>query len=156
MAEEGAFEVVVTGPIKSSAEGYRRAQEVPASELPQLAPSEKDFAQRFGGSEETWRRSRLANRYGLEWMRQRGIEFGRIAQKLLESIGPGYQARALRVEGFKERWVLRVDTPDGTANVAVPANVAEDILDSYTIQDLDRLKSILSANLQRKDLIGLQ
>ncbi len=156
MAEEGNIEVCVSGPIRGSNDGWQRARQVPVSKLPELTPGQKDLARRFGASEEQWARRELASQYDLEWMRKRGLEFGRIVQKVLDSIASGYRLSAVAVEGFKNRWVVRILTPDGTANIAVPAVLAESILDSYTIQDLDQLKSLLSTNLQRKDLIGLQ
>lgn len=162
MAEEATFEVMVSGPIRGGTDAWRRAQCAPASELPELSPGDKQHAKKFGTSEEEYARRQLAARYSVEWMQGRGAEFGRIVQKVLDSMTSGYRLLGVKLEGLKERWIVRVQTPLGTgtgkgvANIAIPENLVNDLLDSYTIQDLDQLKSLLATNLERKDLIGLQ
>ena len=57
-------------------------------------------------------------------------------------------------EMMKERWVVRIQTPHKIVNVAIERELADDIVDSNTVQDQERLRSLLVSSLERSEFIG--
>ena len=55
---------------------------------------------------------------------------------------------------MKFRWVARIDTLTEPKNIAIGMELADDIIDSGVVQDLDRLKAIILEALGRRDLLG--
>ena len=150
------FDVVVSGIAGSNAEEWRRALRAPLSELPELSPEQEGVARRFGIAPQEYARSYLALEYARQRMVERGKRLGAIIASMSSGIAAGYRIRALVLEATKGRWVVQIETQRGMANIAIPRELADDVLDSGTIQDLDRLKSLLRSSLERSDLIGLQ
>lgn len=73
---------------------------------------------------------------------------------VLRGLGASYQLTALVREGTKLRWVARIATPQGIKNVAIPFEVANDIVDSATVQDIERLKRLILKAVDREELIN--
>lgn len=155
MEKQETFEVFVSG-LSSTPEEWRRALSAPTEELPELNPEQKEAVRRFGITEEEYQRGYLAGLYGRERLRERGVELGRAVKKILAGLGEEYQLRAVKTELEKERWVVRIQTPDQIVNVAVDRELANDVIDSDTVQDQERLRHVLLSSLGRSELLGRQ
>ena len=153
LAEQPKFQVFVSG-FSSSIREWRKALDAPASELPELNADQKEIVRKFGITEEEYRRGHLAGVYGQERLRNRSIALGRTVEEILGGFGKGYQLEAVIAEMFKERWVVRIQTPRKTVNVAVDRELGDDIVDSNTIQDQERLEELLRSSLKRSEQIG--
>lgn len=147
------FKVFVMG-HSTSLEDWKRSLNAPTTELPELTAEQKAFAKRFGITDEEYARSRLSLEYGQERTQRRGVELGRAVEEILGGFGDGYELKAAILESMKERWVLRIQTPKKVINVAVDRELADDIVDSYTIQDLERLRELLETSFEQSERIG--
>jgi len=153
VAAGSKFEVHVSG-YRSSAEEWKRAFEAIASELPPLTDQEREIARRFQVSEEDYKRGKLAGILGQKGLEVRGHAFGDQVQYILSGLGDGYHLKAVFWEGQKLRWILRIETPHKLVAVAVPFELADDVLDSAAIQDIERLKNLVLLGVGRQELIG--
>lgn len=151
--EDRKFEVLISG-WTGALEDWRRSLQAPPSELPELTAEEKEFARRWGIGEEAYARSRLSLEYGRRRRERRAIQLGRAVEEILGDMGAAYQLKAVIAEMMKARWVLRIQTPQKVVNVAVDRELADDIVDSNTIQDQDRLRELVVSSLQRTGQIG--
>ncbi len=153
MTSKSKFEVFVSD-YSSSVDEYRRAMQAPLSELPELTAEQRTVAKKMGISEEDYRRSVLAGRLGESRMLRRGQGLGEIVEKLLDGLGPDYHVDAIKAEMFNSRWLVRVAAPDRIFNVAVPRELADDVLDSGTSEEIERLKNCVLSGLDRSELIA--
>ena len=151
--EQRKFEVFVSD-FSTSVEEWRRAMNAPSSELPELNAEQKEVVRRFGITEEEYKRGHLAGIYGQRRMRLRAVELGRAVQEILDGLGAGYQLKAVIAEMMKERWVARIQAPQKIVNVAIERELGDDIVDSNTIQDQDRLMELLRSSLERSERMG--
>lgn len=151
-AEEAVGGVFVFG-TSVSWEDWKRSLQAPLTELPELPDAEKAFARRFGIAEDKYARSRLSSQYGQERMLKRGTRLASAEVEILKGLGSGYRLLAVDYEATKLRWVASIQTPRGGVNVAIPAELADDIVDSNTVQDQERLKALLFSSLERRELI---
>jgi hypothetical protein len=148
------FEVMVSD-HSTSVEEWDRAQRAPRSELPKLSADQKDMARKFGISEEEYARSVLAGVYGDERMKSRARQLGQIIQRIAGTLGKGeYRVKAVVAEMFKSRWVVSLRGHGTQVNVAIPRELADDVLDSYTTDDITELKKKLVAGLQLAEPVG--
>jgi len=154
-SQQSHFKVVVKG-APTSVEDWKRVLGASPSEL-QLTDEQKAWARQFvGWTEEDYARSRLLHEYAEKRVEKRGIELGSVLESMLADpdLGPGYRLVALIYERHNLRWVVRVQKQQAApVNVAVPSDLADDVLDSNTIQDLDRLRELLLSSLQRSERI---
>jgi len=148
------FEVMVSD-HSTSVEEWDRAQRAPRSELPKLSADQKDMARKFGISEEEYARSVLAGVYGDERMKSRARQLGQIIQRIAGTLGKGeYRVKAVVAEMFKSRWGVSLRGHGTQVNVAIPRELADDVLDSYTTDDITELKKKLVAGLQLAEPVG--
>ena len=141
------FGVFVSG-YSTTIEESRRAMSAPSSELPELNADQKEAARRFGIPEEEYARGYLAGLYGQDRMLVRGNELGTVVEAILARFGTDYQLKDVIAEMAKGRWVLRIQTPQGIVNVAVPRELGDDIIDSNTIQDQESLRVLLVSSFE--------
>lgn len=153
MASEKEFDVFVSD-YSSSVEEYRRAMTVAESELPELTEQQKTVARKMGVSEEDYRRGVLAGKFGESRMLSRGRKLGATIQELLEGLGPEYKVDAVKAEMFNDRWLIRILTPSRVFNVAIPRDLADDVLDSGAIEEVERMKNCLLTGVNRSELIA--
>lgn len=151
MEADQGFDVFVSD-YSSSVEEYRRAMAAPKSDLPKLTAQQKTVAKKMGISEEDYQRGVLAGRFGEKRMLQRGKGLGTVVKDLLGSIGSEYRVEAVKAEMFNGRWLIRVAGPDRVFNVAVPRELADDVLDSGAAEEVERLKRCLLAALGHTEL----
>ncbi len=115
----------------------------PKSELPELSAEQKDFAKRFGVSEEDYRRGQAAGQYGNERMRDKGHRLGEQVEQILENLGKNYRLAAVLWEGSRLRWLLRVETPERVVGIPVPFELADDVVDSGILLEIEKLEQIV-------------
>ena len=147
------FNVFVSGST-GSVEDWQKAMNAPKSELPELNEEQREVARKMGISEEEYARGVLVGRYGENRQRERGQKLGQKIEEVLEGLGESYKLEALIREGVKFRWVARINTPREPKNVAIGRDLADDIIDSTTVQDMERLRVMILEALDRKDLLG--
>jgi hypothetical protein len=147
------FDVFISG-ATSSVEDWRKAMSARKAELPKLNQEQKEVARKMGISEEEFARGVLVTQYGENRQRERGQSLGRQIEEILSGLGEPYRLEALIREGVKLRWVARIITPHEAKNIAIGQELADDIIDSCTVQDLDLLRVLILESLNRKDLIG--
>ncbi len=144
---DGTLEVDVRD-SSSSVEDWIRAQRADRAELPELSGDERDVARRFGIGEEEYARGVLAGNYGRERKVQRGRQLGEEVQRILDDLSGGKdRVAALFYDGNKRRWIVTVETPHGLSNVAVPLDLADDILDWGLREQVQQLRSRLAYGL---------
>jgi hypothetical protein len=147
------FNVFVSG-VTSSVEDWQKAMSAPKAELPRLNEEQREVARKMGISEEEYARGVLVGQYGEKTQLQRGQMLGKRIEEILEGLGGAYRLESLIREGVKFRWVARITTPRDPKNIAIGMELADDIVDSDVIQDLERLKVIMLEALGRRDLLG--
>lgn len=152
--KENDFEISVSDHTTSVVE-WDRAQLAPRSELPRLTAEQRAVARKFGISEEEYARSVLAGLYGDERMRARARRLGEEVQRMLGRLGDGhYWVKAVIAELLRGRWVVCVRARGNDVNVAIPRELADDVLDSYTTDDLRKLQEKLLSALQPAEPVG--
>jgi hypothetical protein len=135
-----SFEISVSD-YTSSVEEYRRAETAPKSELPKLSDDQKAVARRFKITEEEYARGVLAGIYGRERQRARGRQLGELTQNMLAELGRSDQVVHVAYEMDKVRWVVSIKASNGIAQVAIPRELASDLLDSGLTEYERELKS---------------
>ena len=154
LAEQPKFRVFVSG-FSSTIDDWRRAMNAPSSELPELNAEQKEIVRKFGITEEDYQRGHLSGLYGQERMRSRGVELGRAVEAILRVLGPEYQLKAVTEElTVRDRWVVRIWTPQKIVNVAISRELADALIDSNTVQDQERLRILLLTSLERTEFIA--
>lgn len=136
------FDVVVSD-YRTSVREWQHAQRAAKSELPALTSEEKRFAQKLGLDEEGYARTVLATKFSAENMHERALALGELVQSILEKIASKWKVQAVVAEMFKERWIVKMQSVSGSAGIAVPREVADDILDSGLTSEVKKLKAIV-------------
>ena len=147
------FEVLVSG-VTSSVDDWKRAMNVPKTELPKLSDEQKEIARKMGMSLEEYARGVLVFQYGEQRQKDRGESLGKKVEAVLGGLGQPYRLEALLREGVKGRWVARIETPTAPKNVAIAMDLADDLIDSDTVQDEERLRALILQSLGRQELLG--
>lgn len=150
-SQQSRFQVIVKG-APTSVEDWKRVLSASPSEL-QLTNEQKAWAKQFvGWTEEDYARSRLLHTYAENRFGKRGVALGTIVETMLEDLGTGYRLLALIYERHKPRWVVRVQKEESApVHIAIPADLADDVVDSGTIQDQERLRELLVTWLRRSE-----
>jgi len=147
------FNVFVSG-VTGSVEDWQKAMNAPKTELPKLTAQQREIARRMNISEEEYARGVLVGQYGEEREQRRGKTLGSRVEEILEGLGQAYSLDALIREGVKDRWVARINTPNEPKNVAIGLDLADDVIDFATMQDIERLRRLILPALGRTDLLG--
>jgi hypothetical protein len=122
-------------------EEWRKAQTLPASELPKLSGEEKEAARKFGISEEAYARSVKAGEFGHARMLARAQEFGECIARVLEESNSGI-VDAVKADPFRGRWLVRLRKPEGII-VEFPRELVDDLLDSGGRSYLEQVKRLV-------------
>jgi hypothetical protein len=146
-----SFQVYISG-SSSSAEEWRQALESPSTDLPKLTAEQKEMAKRFQVTEEEYARGVLAGKLSERRHAERGNRLGSKVEQILAVLGPGYRLDAILREGTQFRWVLRIETPTGIRNIAVPLDLADDVVDSGMADVVEQLKARVLQGLDRTEL----
>ncbi len=155
MADQG-FQIQIMSDSMSPVE-WKRAMTAPDSELKTVLPlseEQKEVAKKFEMSEEEYARAELARVYGQRGLRERAQRLGAIVAKMLAEVSPKSRLAAVRYEGTELRWVLGVETPQGTRNLSVSRDLIDDVLDSELFEEMQRLRSHLKNGLSLEKASG--
>jgi len=147
------FDVFISGST-GSVEDWQNAMNAPKSQLPKLNEEQREVARKMGIPEEEYARGVLVGHYGENRQKQRGETLGQRIEEILAALAHPYELEALLREGAKFRWVARVKTSEARKNIAIGFELADDIIDSGTVQDMERLRVLMLEALGRKDLLG--
>jgi hypothetical protein len=124
-----------------SLEEWRRAQALPASELPKLSSQEKEAARKFGISEEAYARSSKAGEFGRERMLGRAQRFGECVDEILKELGSA-AVDAVKSDPFRGRWLVRLKTPESII-IEFPRELVDDLLDSGAKSYLEQVRRLV-------------
>jgi hypothetical protein len=149
----GDFKILVSD-LSCSVEEWQRALQADESELPELTQEQKEWATRFGVSPKEYARGLLAGLYGNERQKKRGQAIGELVGKILEALGVGYAVVAVLWQGSKLRWLVRVQTPERMLGIPVPFELADDVLDSQILSEIERLRQLVLAGVGREGRIS--
>ena len=153
MSASAAFEVLVTS-SGSNLEEWQRALKASRADLhlQDLTEEQKQVAGRFGISVEDYARGILAFRYGRERRENEGRALGRHVAELLDGLGEGYNLLSVIWESDRLRWMLRIKTPTQVVGVPVSFELAEDVIVSGVLAEMERLRLVLWEGVGRNDL----
>ncbi len=154
MSASIAFEVVIRS-SGSNVEEWRRALQAPSTDLhvETLTEEEKKAARSFGVPLEDYARGVLALRYGRERRESEGRALGQHVVELLGGLGPEYRLHAVIWEADRLRWMLRIETPKQVVGVPVSFELAEDVIDSGVLAEIERLRVLVLEGVGRGDLV---
>lgn len=153
MAEEPGFAVIVSGYYSCTVDEWRRSRSASRSELPELSAGDKEFARRFGVSEEEYARHRLSGLYGRERIVRRAYELGRVVvEEILSGSGEGFRLLAVKADLSQGPKALRIQTPNWVADVPVPQELADAIVGRGTVQDKASLKDLVLQGIAQPEL----
>ena len=147
------FNVFVSGGT-SSVEDWQRANNAPKADLPELNEEQKEVTRKMGMPEEEYARGVLVGQYGEQRQKERGEKLGKKVEEILGGLGATYRLEAVIREGVKGRWLARIETPSAPKNVAIGLELADDLIDSDTVQDEERLRILILQSLGRQELLG--
>jgi hypothetical protein len=144
----GSFEIVVSD-YTSSVEEYRRAQQAPRSDLPPLSDDQRAAARGFKISEEEYRRGVLAGIYGRKRQQARGRRLGEEVRKILSDLGSDDRVVRVAYEMDRLRWVVSIEASGRILDVAVPRELADDVLDRALREQTEELRARVARGLGR-------
>ena len=144
----GSFEIVVSD-YTSSVEEYRRAQQAPRSDLPPLSDDQRAAARGFKISEEEYARGALAGIYGRKRQQARGRRLGEEVQKILSDLGSDDRVVRVAYEMDRLRWVVSIEASGRILDVAVPRELADDVLDRALREQTEELRARVARGLGR-------
>jgi len=119
-----------------------------------LTEDQKEVAQRFGVSLEDYARGILALRYGRERRESEGKALGQHVVALLGGLGDEYRLHSVIWEGDRLRWMLRIKTPKHLVGVPVSFELAQDVIDSAVLAEIERLRVLVLEGVGRADLVA--
>jgi hypothetical protein len=148
------FQVIVNSFVQSPGEWKRVFEADAAGRVSQLSEDERLVAKKLGMGEKEVADKIKAGQYGELRLTANGLGLGEQAASILKVLGPDYKLLAVLWESSRERWVLRIETAESKiVSVAVPMELADDVLDSGALQDIDRLKNLVLFGVGRQELI---
>ena len=148
-----SFQVIVNSFIHSPGEWKRILEADAAGDVAQLAEDERQVAKRLGVEEKEVADKIKAGQYGEFKLKAKGLDLGEQVKAVLDGLGPKYRLVAVLWENSKSRWVLRIEAADKIANIPIPAELADDVVETGSEQDLERLKNLVLFGVGRQDLI---
>jgi hypothetical protein len=119
----------------------------------ELTPEERELAQKFGVTEEQFQRSKLALAEKADRVRARAVKLGHVVESILGPLGAEYALEGVARNIDTLSWTLRVRTPRAVVNVPVSWELVDDVLDSGTKTESDRLRNMVLFAINRRDLI---
>jgi hypothetical protein len=122
-------------------------------DLQNLSEVEKSMAGAMGLSEEQFRQSKLDHLLKEKSRRERGKDLGEQVEKILTELGAVYRLTSVTCNSNTLSWRLEIETPQGAQNVVLPWELVDDVLDSRTRSELQRLRNMVLFGLGRQELI---
>lgn len=122
-------------------------------EVRDLSETEKSVARGMGLSEDEFRKNKLEYLLNEERRRDRGRDLGKRVQEVLSELGSGYRLDSVTWNSNTLSWRLEIGTPQGPQNVVLSWELVDDVLDSRTRTELQRLRNMVLFGLGLRDLI---
>jgi hypothetical protein len=148
------FYRVSVSDYSSSVAEWRRASAIPASALPALTEEQKRVARKLGVSEEAYQRGLLAGLYGNRRQREKARRLGERVTEVLKTLGSNYRLVEVVWEGTRLRWLVRVQTPEVILGVPVPFELADDVVDSGVLREVEKLRELILSGVGRQDSLS--
>lgn len=149
---EPDFQIFVSD-LASTPEEWGQALNAPSKDLPELSEEQKAVAKKFGISNEDYARGLKAGLLGNARQRKRAEALGEEVKRIITGLGQQYRLLAVFWEESRLRWLLRVQTPDKIVGVPVSFELADDVLDSGILSEIERLRRIILNGIGREDLV---
>src|ERR1700680_5145840 len=108
-----------------------------------LSETEKSAAGMLGFSEEEFRQSKLQYLFGEDRRRERGRDLGIQVQRVLSELVSDYRLISVTWNNNTLSWTLEIATPQGSHNVVLPWTLVDDVLDSRTPTEIQRLRNMV-------------
>lgn len=140
------FRVLVSG-ATSSADDWFAAMNAPETDLPALNEDQKSVAQKFKISEAEYARGVLTHELGEKRQMRRGEKLGLCISSILGTLGSGYRLISLTYKGVDDVWIGSIETPMRTGLVRIPLDLADDVVDFGNPGMIERLKNIVTHDL---------
>ncbi len=148
-----SFHVIVNSFVHSPSEWKRILEADASGNMAQINEEERSIAKRLGVDEKEVAEKVKAGQYGELRLRAKGLGLGEYTGAILDGLGSNYKLVAVLWENSKSRWMLRIDAAGKIANVPIPAELADDIVDARSEQDVERLKNLVLLGVGRQELI---
>jgi hypothetical protein len=145
------FEVVISD-YTSSIGDWRKAQRAAKKKLPVLSEEQKQVAAKLGITEDAYARSVLAGQYGANTMQKRATALGEIVGGIIAEVNRKCEVTAVIAEMFKGRWIVKMRGPGESFAVAVPRELADDILDSGVTSEVRKLRDLVRDAVERAEV----
>jgi hypothetical protein len=94
-------------------------------------------------SEEAYARSVLAGKLGTDRMKERATALGKLVSEIIADVNRKFEVLAVIAEMFKGRWLVRIQAREKVVVVAVPRELADDVLDSGITSEVRKLRSLV-------------
>ena len=133
--------------------GYPDASREALPPTSALTPDEKELAEKFGLTEEQLQRSKEALAEKAERIHARAVELGHLVESVLDPLGTDYRLLSVTRNIDTMTWRLSVATPAGPVNVPISWEIVDDVLDSRTRSEFDRLRNMVLFGINRQELI---
>jgi hypothetical protein len=143
------MEIVITG-SSMSVEDTRKANAVPADELPRLTDGQKEFAKKFNMSEEASARSLLASQYGEARLHASATKLGQVLEEHLPKLVQGIEIEKLIYEVCLENHKLWLRYRGRNHVVQLPQADVDDWLASGKPEDFQQLCKAIARELPQE------
>jgi hypothetical protein len=147
-----SFRVIVRN-ATGTPEEWGQVRNVPAKGLPELTGEQKRIVNRWGISDEDYKRSVLLASLAERRFESQGSTLGRAIDEVLKVLG--YALSAVIVEAALGKWIIRVETPKkDMVDLEITPELRSKAMRNGDIADQEALRRELLAQLGRQDLIG--
>jgi hypothetical protein len=130
-----------------SLDAWRQAMEATERQLPPLSEAQREAARIVEMSEPEYARGVLADQIGKERQQEIGRRLGAVVGEILDRIEQGWKLESLVRRGADFVWLARIESPGLAEEVEIPADLADDVVDSEEAVSRNRLERLLRGKL---------
>jgi hypothetical protein len=142
------FQVYLSGGTVSL-DAWRQAMEAEESDLPALSEAQSEAAHKVGMAEPEYARGVLAGEIGEQSQREKGRRLGEIINQILNRAGQGWKLESLVRKGADFVWIARLGTAGEAGEVAIPLDIADDVVDSEEPFSRGKLENLLTNGIEK-------
>jgi hypothetical protein len=132
---------------RSSSDDWFRAQQLPASDLPQLSDEEKCAAEKLGISAEDYARSAKAGELSRRELAAKTETFGRLLETKMRQSFPGSSVESIVRKTFDGRFLVTAVVNGREVRLRIDEEMIDDLLQSGSPEAERRLDKILELSL---------
>jgi|SRR5271165_861987 len=140
------FRVYISGGTVTL-DDWRQAMSAGEEDLPKLDEAQKEAARFVKMSEPEYARGVLADEIGSKRQQERGKRLGEAIGDILKRTGKPWILDSLVRRGTEGRWIARFTSDDRGAEVEIPIELADDVMDSNDRYPLVKLEELLKGRL---------